>query len=716
MSVIYFRYRTLITFTLLFSLVSHAACQDAYILKNSYIELLITKQGNLKSLINLKTGHNYASGKTLWRIYYDRHNEKDIEILSYYNDPLIVKSGNKIVMSYTDLKVQNGKISFDLCLEIILDENMLRFVSKISNNEPHTIIRELQYPLIGDCNMPDDHMLLTTLRGGHIYTDPKNYILSLPYTYMGPDHRFRQMNIKYPIGVASNCFALAGDTQGLYFGSHDSTFQDTGHGFRVYPDEKGNFSEFEAGICKYPNCLHGKSWNNDANVLALYNGSWHETSRIYRTWVNTWWEHPQPPQWVKEMTGLQRIILRHQYGETIFTYDDFAFRVKRDGESVGINVAFPFGWWHSGMDNGYPDSYYETDEGQGGDAAWKNAVAKYQKGGGKVLMYFNGKLIDTESNYYRHGDGKEVSYKSNTGTEFTEAYRFSGPGTFTGFYNSRSFVVADTKNPKWQQKLKEMADRAIELGANSIFYDQLGYAESITNWDLSKEFPVPDLRIIANKAEALKMIHNYIDSIDKDFAIGTEHITDVTSQYVDYVHGIFHVGSWTAKNQTNFIDWFRYTFPEIILTDRNVDGDEKNVEWLTNRAVMLGLRTNVQTFRLRGLIEETPRYQQYLAEVNKIKDKYNKLLIQGIYRDTNGFVIENNTCIQARSFIHDNKMAVVMTHKCLGTEEAYLYCQGYKFIEYDGMGDIKVKNENNNKQAVTIGKDGLAVVIYEKIK
>ena len=78
--------------------------------------------------------------------------------------------------------------------------------------------------------------------------------------------------------LASNCFAFIGDKEGLYFGSHDETFQATGHGLRLYPSKKFVFDEIEAGFYKYPNILIGESWSCDANVIAPYSGDWHQTS------------------------------------------------------------------------------------------------------------------------------------------------------------------------------------------------------------------------------------------------------------------------------------------------------------------------------------------------------------------------------------------------------------------------------------------------------
>lgn len=691
-------------------------------LRNDKLQVTVDDNGRLTSIKNLRTGQDYAGGDYLWRLYYDTQKAKEIEVLPGKQTPRITRKGDTITLTYDRLKANDFSIDKEvdldmrLTLGITLEGDQVRFSSTIENNEPHTIVRELHYPLVGNMQLPANHKLLLTHTGGQLYDDPRAIIFNNSNTapYKTPAQKFRQMDAKYPMRtvtggtggcMASNCFAYVGDKEGLYFGSHDATFQDTNHGLRLYPDAEGNFTRLESGFYKFPQCFAGETWTCDANVIAPYSGTWHETSKLYRRWADTWWDHRDAPMWVKHMRSWQRIIFRHQYGELFFKYTDLPGRIKEVGESVGADAAFTFGWWETGMDNGNP--HYNADPAQGGDAGWKKAIADYKKGGGKVLLYFNGKLIDRESEFYKSGQGKEICYRDNTGAELFEQYKFTGQGTFLGDYNARTFVVADTRAPVWRKMLLDWADRAREYGANSVFYDQLGYGERATNWDLSREFPVPNHRVLADKAEVLKMVRDRNISFDPEFALGTEWLTDATAQYCDYIH-IYQ----TTAGKYSFIDWFRYTFPEIIISDREVR-DDTDIERRVNNTLLKGLRNDIEIYRCRDLIDKTPHYQAYLAKANAIKGRYADLLLAGTYRDTEGFA-SSNPGIEARAYVNGDGMAIVATRTQQGeAAKGAIEVPGYRFVESSTLGDARVSADGRE---VTLGQYDLAVLVYEKTK
>jgi len=698
----------ILTFLLLASGSLPALALEQYALKNRKIEVVFDSYGNLITLKNNETGKNYASGKPMWRLFFDTRREKGIVVSTKENQPAVTREGDSYVLKYERLNARDQKLNIGLILRISLEDDLVRFGSEVVNHEAHTIVREIQYPLVAGCRISDDQQLLTTTLGGQLIANPRKRINEVGNNppYMAPAQFFRQMDLKYPSTTAANCFAFTGKREGLYFGCHDTTFTETWHGLRLYPDEMGDFTELEAGLYKYPNCLAGQAWRCDANVVAPYTGDWHQTSVLYRRWADTWWKKAAPPVWIQQMKSWQRIIFRHQYGETFFKYSDLQNRIYNVGESIGEKTVFPFGWWDSGMDNGYPDSYFVTDPDQGGDEGWKNAIADFRKKGGKLLLYFNGKLIDTESDFYRNGPGKSICYKRNTGMDYTEAYLFKAHDTFTGFYNSRSFVVGDIQSAEWKEMLFRYADRALHFGADAVFYDQLGYLYGDQNWDTSGEFPVPNRVGILDRANILKTIHEYLDAKDKNVGIGAEGVTDVTAQYVDFVHNL------PAQSSYNFIEWVRFTFPEIIISDREIR-DDTDVERRVNLTLLKGLRNDIEIYRCRDLIDKTPNYQRYLARINQVKEKYKSLLLEGTFRDTEGFTLDNSL-LNAKCFVNGNRMAVAATQHGSKSLSGKLTVPGYRYVESSVVGEGTVQVDGKSGMKITLKNDALAVLIFEK--
>lgn len=707
-----FKQITLFLF-LLIAIPLNALEDRLYTLKDDKVEVAISAKGFLKTLKNAKTGHNYAGDAPLWRLYFDRSTGQLENVISGAdNIPKIIQENNSIQLKYDTLR-QNGEIlQYRLVLKIWLEDGLVRFSSVLKNEEDHTIIRELQYPLVGNFALLPDQNLLSTHLGGFIHSNPLKYVVFMGNSppYMGPGQIMRQYQLKYPSHTMSNCTALIGKKEGFYIGSHDLTFQDTIHGFRVWPDQKGDFNRFEPGLYKYPNCTFGKEWKCDANVLAPYSGDWHETSRIYRKWADTWW-HPRPvPEWIRKMTGWQRLIFRHQYGETFFKYTDLNGKIRKVGFDVGVNTVLAFGWWNSGMDNGYPDSYFITDPDQGGDAAWKKEIADYRAAGGRLLLYYNGKLIDRTSPFYQSGAASDLIFRDNTGGEYLEAYRFSGTGTFTKNHNSRSFVVADTRSKIWRQWLIRMLQRGLDFNVDGIFYDQLGYAEPMTTWDTSGEFAIPNVCLIKDKADTLKILHDYLDAhADPNVALGTENLADVVVQQVDYIHSLSG-----AFGGGHFVDWTRFTFPEVVFSDRDLRDDTEAVARV-NHTLLKGLRNDVEIYRCRDLIDKAPIYQKQLRAINKIRMKYPDLLLEGTYRDTLDF---NNTnlAIQARCFKKGSSLAIVATLFGGAEKSTNLQVPGYKFREMEAIGEYKIADLGKDGRRLTLKKDSIVVLIYDKEK
>ena len=254
----------------------------------------------------------------------------------------------------------------------------------------------------------------------------------------------------------------------------------------------------------------------------------------------------------------------------------------------------------------------------------------------------------------------------------------------------------------WRDQLLQWADRAIALGANSVFYDQLGVAEEFPQWDLSREYPVPDIFTGRYKADALREIRDHIKAIDPEFCLGTEWLSDCTSRFCDFVH----IVEFTALPES-FPEWFRYTFPEVVWSDRCVR-DEVDMVRRVNNTLVKGLRNDIEVFRCRGLIDETPSYQEYLGKINSIRYKYPELLLEGRFAWHDDFS-SSNPAVTSCEFAGDGRIAIVLTSEGEGHEKTCLDVPGYKLEDVSTLGDAKVSG-----CTVRLGQYGVAVLVFRK--
>ena len=241
----------------------------------------------------------------------------------------------------------------------------------------------------------------------------------------------------------------------------------------------------------------------------------------------------------------------------------------------------------------------------------------------------------------------------------------------------------------------------MDYGADAVFYDQLGVAEEFPNWDLSGEYPVQDIFTGRYKADALKEIRDFVKAKDPEFALGTEWLSDCTSQFCDFVH----IVEFTALPES-FPEWFRYTFPEVVWSDRCVR-DDNDVPRRVNNTLLKGLRNDIEVFRCRGLIDETPVYQAHLAKINQIRHAFPDLLLEGRFTATDGFTCSNKA-LTARSFTSGDRMAVVVTNIGPEKQSGKITVPGYKLQDCRSIGGKVSKNK------VSLRQNEIAVLVFSR--
>jgi hypothetical protein len=154
---------------------------------------------------------------------------------------------------------------------------------------------------------------------------------------------------------------------------------------------------------------------------------------------------------------------------------------------------------------------------------------------------------------------------------------------------------------------------------------------------------------------------------------------------------------------------FRYTFPEVVFSDRNIR-DDTDIERRVNMTLLKGLCNDIEIYRCRSLIDETPHYQAYLAKINAIREKYNDCLMLGTFRDVLGFENSNKE-VQAKGFFGEKRVAVVVTNefnkKMLSTK---ISVPGYRLADSSVLGGAKVSKDG----VASLGQYDLAILVFEK--
>ena len=680
-----------------------------YRMENEFITLEMDENGILQELRNRKTGRNLLRPHQLLRLILGDSGCLELDAVPAGRPEVQCEAG-RVSLKYSAVECEEcGTIPIAVSLSAELCGDEIHWGIALENRSQEQVVREVHYPILSIRDPEPPMAAITSERVSERLENLPAQIRSCFTHYMAPDQKYIRRTALYPGRAASmNCFALDWGNEGLYYGCHDSTFELTGQVFELERQKSVNMY-----VVRYPFLKADGSWRECNIVTAPYSGSWTVCAEKYRKWADGWFTPPQIPDHVAHSSGWQRIILHHQYGEYLFPYEKLE-QAYDDAAKAGIDTLFLFGWTAAGMDSGYP--VYSADPKLGGVKTLKENIRKVQAKGGKVILYFNGQLIDVESDYYRSGEGARVAIKRADGTEHRESYNFTNGGTFLRAFVNKTFVVVCPACRSWLEILKRHVDFAVELGVDSVFFDQLGLL-SYPCCDPSHGHPVPYTGIMQGKREMLKELYEYAKSRNPEMGVGIECTTDQTLQYTDFVHIFgFPAGVWNSdwrekgeKPRTLSASYlFKAAFPEAVISNRNIR-DDSDVEFPVNQMLLLGSRSDVEIYRCRATIAETPHYQAYLAKANALRERFGRLLYDGTFR-AETFHRVSNPEIQTNSFLLGDELAVLLTQSNRELARTEVVAPGFQLERLDSVsGDVTME-----EGVVTIPRNGFAVLLYRR--
>lgn len=99
-----------------------ASVAAAVSLENGLVRVEVGDRGELKALVCKATGHDWAGGAQLWRLYFDDrrggHEEREVPVLGAEQTPTVTADAERIVLFYPSLTCRGKALNISLRLTV----------------------------------------------------------------------------------------------------------------------------------------------------------------------------------------------------------------------------------------------------------------------------------------------------------------------------------------------------------------------------------------------------------------------------------------------------------------------------------------------------------------------------------------------------------------------------------------------------------------------
>ncbi|NLS93749.1 MAG: hypothetical protein GXX96_16435 [Planctomycetaceae bacterium] len=571
---------------------------------------------------------NTATGKDFWRLILDDGAQTEIPVFSHDQKGKAVLKGNVLSVDYDRVVSADGRVyEVSVSLRIEKEEDLLAFTPTISN---HAAVRvnECFAPLVSFNGLVGEKakdVLYMPRSLGQRSPNPWAKMESftpLDYLHNGCETSW---HLHYP--QCSMCWlGIESGGKFLYLSRPDReiracflTVRHSIHGDDLMP-----------GIVHFPMVRRNEAVSFAPTVVGLLDGDWRAGAKRYRAWADATFFHVVPKaSWVKNLAGWQRIVLKSQTGEDNYRFRDLPAMYEA-GHKYGIDTLFLFAWWKEGMDRAYP-KYEEPYPG-----AWAELranIAEVRRRGGRVILECNCHMIDPASDFYRI-HGKDVLIRTINGDEYRPAFVYPGFGEFRAQYGERPFPVACSCTALWRDTVYSQ----LELMQNTfdpdcLFVDCYGAAPTQPCFDAAHEHGPRIDREWTGRRKFYDRAVAYTTHVGKPLA--TEIVTDIAASYTQFIHSGLGFADLSPKSE-QFPALFRYTFPEVIVSNRGVRNAEGDFAKKLRNALVYGIRYDAELNVCRRTIDTCPAYAEVIGRCVRKMQKYPAFYFDGRFtvRDT----------------------------------------------------------------------------------
>ena len=627
-----------------------------YILEGKALRYGLDERGRVISVYNKLTAHEYVHQPgELWKLIYQEGERTEIPVYASSQAFACAREGQRLVLHYHGLQGDGRQLSVDMRVFLEMEDRGLTAWYELENNDPQAQIMEISLTAVSGVRTlggeAEKDAIAWPLEMGMKVPNPAFSDLSV-YAgfrkYERHDQFHTDLDTLYPGGASMQWYDWYNENEGLYVGSHDLSRHTVC--LHVERDVKANV--LSMSVIRYPMIGAGEREQGAPTVYWPHRGDWHQGAKYYRAFMvaSGSWKAPDQPDWARDFTGWLRLIFKQHHGECNWDYRDIP-RLYDEAEAAGMKTIFLLGWEKGGFARRWPD--YEVDDRMGGEECLKKGIAYVHSKGGKVLMFLSYALIDHQSDFYRLQGGEECTIKSMWGEDIPFAETYCGEGTYRKIPNPpMPMYLSCPGADKWQEKMKLSADTCLDLGADGVLYD-LGGLHPFFCFDQRHNHKKPS-HSHEQKAERYQGLRENVKRHGSERIVLQEHVVDILSQHMDICQSVN-----SGRRTEEMLEMIRYTFPELIITNRESGQDESDYRNDVNRTVLLGLRFDMTIFRCCGTLSDIPRYAAYLKEVNALRARHGDTLLRGRFVDEEGFTWSNHA-LRAKGYVGDKGQEAVV--------------------------------------------------------
>lgn len=660
---------------------------------------ILTIQSKSNNEISVST-----SIQKLWKLKLKNEKEtNDFGVKNYDFDPSreveINQKGNEFTLTYNQVKGGSRVVPVKAVFKIYVKNETFCFSASLTNPDSGWLLRELTYPIFTDIKTKNNLANVYLPSGlGQRFEEPAS---------------FGKKSFDYPSGRGTmQWFSINTEKSGIYVASHDA--DRSKKQFNVsYSNEAKSFNS----SVTFP--IFKNDFESPEVVVTTYQGKWQEAAKRYRSWYDSQFKMPEIPNWVKQESGWLLAILKQQNGYVMWKYHELD-QLCDIAEKNGFKTIGLFGWANGGHDYLYPN--YIPDDLMGGRPALIAAIERAHKRGFKIVVYANGTLIDASTEYYRYEGNNTIALKEDK-SAYTSSIRK---------YNSATPVVfaeASYSSKVWRKTMLDLALQAHELGADGILYDQVGVKSALLNFSKIQDHSLPQESGTKFRIQMMHEIRTALKKLNPDFVVMTEGVNDAVFTDVDYFHGW---GDGTYPDTNAFPGLFKYTFPELVKTQRHsspmlpryqanfgtVTGQRHEIEtrWEADvNYLKFGKLPDENSYKDEAYFPPNPKSlnevlaetaSKYLRDLIAFENRHGEFFRTGKFIDEEGFTVTGQD-IMAKGFLNGNRLGIAVWNQHRTDSRTFqIEVPGYQFIEAE-------EPETDNREKA-LKPNSIRLLIYSK--